>query len=592
MSQKKRNKNNAGGNKPHPGSKWGGARAQVPAQADRIERLVDRDAYGIEYDNVIPLARLKYLFMIGIPIVVLSGIMIGLSIAHLLGKTNNNTNTAMAASVLQTNTPHTLSQTAGKINSEIETNPKPDSNTTVRSNVRNGSVPSIERTVSMAQATNSSDGLFGNSETPSAAVPKSFAPNWPCKSNFQCSTEQYCNFSNGICQVEVPLFEETSEPRMLSVSPLDAAPGDVVIIDGVNLHIEEHRRDRYWVNGGWKIDEQFLMHTVISVGGVDIPQSYWGDPFPERLTFALPEGRQGLVAVTHNDSGFSFQSNHKIRSVGSKGAMVACGLSNPPATGLKAAKPYEIGPYGAGFKDVHVPFPLTRIYYPALCGGVRTPPAKGHFPIAVMLSGNGSTPYNYEFLGKYLASWGFVVINPSTRDPQELKRLYTRHIISANTWLPFLKGRVDASQVVLIGHSRGCERAQNLVAKDDKRIKGFVYMGPFNPTQTLGKTVLFIAAEYDMQGKAPNVRHLWDRQISPRYYINIKGGNHSQFTDSRHWDLVPEDDGKPLISRNQQQEITQTYILTFLQSAMGQQELFPFVLQGQYTPDEVIFESR
>jgi pimeloyl-ACP methyl ester carboxylesterase len=266
----------------------------------------------------------------------------------------------------------------------------------------------------------------------------------------------------------------------------------------------------------------------------------------------------------------------------------ACGSGDPPASGISADQALEPGPFAAGFHDTDG-FGPVRVHYPARCGGLRRPAGAGPFPFVMILHGNGCVALNYEYLARQLASWGFLTAMPEAEDAGTLAGLLAAGLDHPESLYAPLAGHAAGGRGVLITHSMGTDRAAQLLQRAPDRVAALVLMGPVTQTELPAMPGLVFGATEDLQSSPEG---FYQDLAPPKYFAVFQGGNHSQFTDDKHWEGTPLGDNPPTMQRNRQFELVQSFTLAYLQRVFGQAELFPQWLGDPGLPEEVAFTAQ
>jgi len=425
---------------------------------------------------------------------------------------------------------------------------------------------------------------------------------WPCRHNLACPEPSACNLCTGNCEPRVAFEAPTGDqgmsafiwPQIFDVYPGELQVNDVFFVDGVGLYMDVFEKAREWKNGRWQYTDTSLELATLIIGKRDVPFDLTARPDAYRLAVIAQEWMNGPLRI-HNrmfDLDDRFLKPLVVRP-GPRGA-VACTGTDPSATGAPGEMPFESGPHAAAFVDVHKPFRFTRIYYPSQCGGLRRPPAEGRYPLLAILHGNGTCPFNYDYLGRFLATWGYIVIAPKQTETGELTTILRLAMNNIGDLFAPLRDHQQKSSMVLFAHSRGADRAMEAIEIDGfgRSVAGMVFLAPYRPLQAVALPTLLIGASEDHQSLPEYVRTLFKQQKSKSHFVFIQGGNHSQFTDIHHWESQAGLDGTPAINRNYQFTIIQAYSLAFTQRVLKQVEQFPELLDGSQRPDNVVYSYK
>ncbi|MBX7043759.1 MAG: hypothetical protein K1X85_12750 [Ignavibacteria bacterium] len=218
------------------------------------------------------------------------------------------------------------------------------------------------------------------------------------------------------------------------------------------------------------------------------------------------------------------------------------------------------------------------LYYPATSEGANAPVLQGASYPAVSF-GHGFTlnPNLYVALYRHLASWGYIVIAPSTETgffPSHtnfaldlvfiIKDLKRRNSVSGDIFF----GVVDTSVSGVFGHSMG-GGCSVLAGSFDSSITAVASLAAANTNPSSISAANGIRSpQLYLSGQRDSIASYWTQQL-PHYNnsfpfkqtVNIKGGNHSYF----HLlpgldDLV---DNPATITRAEQQRLTRRYVTAF-----------------------------
>lgn len=218
------------------------------------------------------------------------------------------------------------------------------------------------------------------------------------------------------------------------------------------------------------------------------------------------------------------------------------------------------------------------VYYPATSEGTNAPVLQGGSYPAVSF-GHGFTlnPNLYVALYRHLASWGYIVIAPSTETgflPNHtnfaLDLAFVINDVKRRNSLTgdFFFGVVDTSVSGVFGHSMG-GGCSVLAGSFDSTITAVASLAAAstNPSSISAANSISSPQLY-LSGQRDSIASYWTQQL-PHYNnsfpykqtVNIKGGNHSYF----HLlpgldDLV---DNPATITRAEQQRVTRRYVTSF-----------------------------
>ncbi|MGK5442281.1 alpha/beta hydrolase family protein [Micromonospora sp. URMC 105] len=221
-------------------------------------------------------------------------------------------------------------------------------------------------------------------------------------------------------------------------------------------------------------------------------------------------------------------------------------------TTASVADPANPGGYAAGYVDTTVSAAgrsfSARIYYPATAAGSGQPVAAGRFPAVAF--GHGffqSVSKYYSTLG-HLASWGFIVLAPTSQGglspshsafADDLNAALTWAVAQDTTAGSRFAGHVRTDKLGLSGHSMG-GGASLLAAARNPKVGAVANLAAAetNPSAkaaaaTLTIPVRLIAGERDtIAGVADHQRPIYTAKPAPKQLRIIKGGFHCGFMDS------------------------------------------------------------
>jgi len=221
-----------------------------------------------------------------------------------------------------------------------------------------------------------------------------------CSSLDHCRRDEVCDFAHGKCEQRVQKKPAAvGDPKVFGIKPEKASPGDFLIIDGTD----------YYDTG---VNPFASLNMSVQIGSTDISNKEGegvGTFFSNeaRIVVEVPEGVTGQVTVKRLAKG---DISEQTFSVIEKGVGV-CDETTFAATGEVNSDMYGVGPFGAGYEDMKISGRRARVYYPAECGGLRMPVKAGKYPIAFLLAPDSNNFIAHDYLGHYLSSWGFVVVN-------------------------------------------------------------------------------------------------------------------------------------------------------------------------------------
>jgi dienelactone hydrolase len=406
----------------------------------------------------------------------------------------------------------------------------------------------------------SDNGLDGGDQT------SDYDPGEFCWRATACVLGQTCNLCTGACEAQAQVPGEVAE--ILTAYPLAGAPGDFLMIEGEGFYST--------------LLPDFTASLTI---GSDSFNSFQMGYDENRMMVVRTPNTNGSMSYTAQSG--SSQHPGPVVTDSSYAVPQACGPNDPPASGTAAGLAAEAGPYAPGFADLASPWPL-RVHYPAECGGLRKPLAQGAFPVVLILHGDGAIGINYDFLARHLASWGFLVVTPNIEDAANLRLILAAALDDPAQLYGPLAGASAGGQAVVVGHSMGSTRTGDMFSLGEDRIGAVIFLGPVSQTINYPVPGVVFGATGDMQSLSGTYENIFEALQKPRWLAVVQGGNHSQFTDAKHWEGWAFSDQVPEITRNRQFELVQSLSLAFLQRHFGQTELFDFWLSDPGIPDEIV----
>lgn len=293
-----------------------------------------------------------------------------------------------------------------------------------------------------------------------------------------------------------------------------------------------------------------------------------------------------------------------------------------------------------GFNDKAMPI-NGRVYYPE---------GEGVFPLVLIVHGNHKmeeySDKGYEYLGKLLASQGFIV---ASIDENFLNASWFGDLGGENdarawfllkhldTWKEFNEdeknifyNKVDFNNIALIGHSRGGEAAATAAVFNKLKyypmdaavrfnfnynIKSIVAIAPTDgqykpadkPTEIKNVNYLLLQGANDGDVSVFMGSNQYDRVKfdDGKYHfkssIYIYGANHGQFNTAWGKRDIPEPLGwllnlKPLLSGEEQRSIAKSYISAFLKSTLKEEKeyiaLFKDYSEGEKFLPKTVYINR
>ncbi len=222
---------------------------------------------------------------------------------------------------------------------------------------------------------------------------------------------------------------------------------------------------------------------------------------------------------------------------------------DPTATGPRAVT--TLSSYTATGATAN--FTLARLWYPTTIASMAP------CPLVVISHGNGHQYTWYDYLGSHLASWGYIVIShqnntvPGIETASTTTLQHTSAIIAQQATVASgaINGKIDASRITWIGHSRGGEgivRGYDRIFDATYTPTGYglsniKFLCPISPTDFLGVNsanphaanfmLLWGAADGDVSG-TPTSSIAWsfdlaERSVGFRNTVYVHGADHNDF---------------------------------------------------------------
>ena len=241
-------------------------------------------------------------------------------------------------------------------------------------------------------------------------------------------------------------------------------------------------------------------------------------------------------------------------------------------------------------------FRLT-VYYPV---AVDNQP----FPAVVFAHGHGSDKSYYSWIGRHLASWGYVSAIFSSPHPfkNEIEESIEGikgsidYLLDKSKQAVELKGMVDENRIAAIGHSKGAN-ASLIAIIDESRIKTAIALAPsYKEEESFSQLVDKIKQSIE-RGRIPvqmqigsndglckpeNVKKFYDKLTFTKEIVEIKGGNHVGYMSFGVPYLIASRlDKKADISLSEQHQISAQYFTAWLNYHLKGDKLFEKYIFGQ-----------
>jgi len=414
---------------------------------------------------------------------------------------------------------------------------------------------------------------------------------YECNSLNDCQPWEVCDLALGVCQTRSSNKVNTGGEEIFGFTPPEGGYGDFVVIDGARFITGTQNSERADI-GGALVAGTATAHSTIS---------------PHRIIGPVPTkgGRVGVVfsgtaGYKRTTTEFVYNSNLTVLSCDDH--------ATPPATGINGGLG-EVGPYGAGYVDF-VNDDI-RVYYPAQCGSVRRPGVPGTYPVVVIVpeSQDVNFPFiNFEYIGQMLASWGIVTVSMKAEESTDGSTTVTAQAkliskvpgflnIDLGTLHDALDGVVTTNSLAWIVFGTGA-LTMNALLDDDagSSLKNLavatiaIAPGGAKLNNNGSASFMTLFAPNDSIANNSFADDSYDEFDSPKWKVEIAGGNHSLFTDHQMYyggGYVPIVDGEPEIMRKDQMYLTISMILPFLQRAFGLAEPFADQINSGFSTDRI-----
>ncbi len=413
-------------------------------------------------------------------------------------------------------------------------------------------------------------------------------PSFECDSLKDCQPYEVCDLSLGRCEERSSYTMIVGNEDLFTFKPPEGGYGDFVVIDGSRFMYGMTQSVRADI-GGSLVASATLAHSTIS---------------PHRIIGPVPnEG--GKVGVVFQQATPIYQKFPDEFVYNTNLAELPCDDSTPRATGVDGALG-DVGPHAAGYVDFVNDD--VRIYYPAECGSIRRPGVAGTYPVVIIVPEGAdiNVPFlNFDYIGQMLASWGIVVVNIKAEVNSEAPEAHlTRLIAKAPEYVnadlgplhAALEGVSTSDKMAWLVFGSGADTLNQALAADGADpIKNLatasIAIAPTLKLQDNGAST-FMALYGDLDKIAGNsmATGSYDEFNSPKWKVQIKGGNHSLFTDHQMYyggGLGSVADNDPEIMRKDQMYLTISMLLPFLQRAFGMPEPFSGQLNGTFSNDKL-----
>ena len=418
-------------------------------------------------------------------------------------------------------------------------------------------------------------------------------PSYECNSIDDCQPYEVCDLALGRCEERSSYPLIVGNEDLFSFKPPEGGYGDFVVIDGSRFMYGTTSAVRADI-GGSLVASATLAHSTIS---------------PHRIIGPVPtEG--GKVGVVFQQASPIYQKFPTEFIYNTNLGVIECNDSTPPATGTNGSMG-EVGPFGAGYVDL-VNDDI-RIYYPAECGSIRRPGVPGTYPVVVIVPEGAdiNVPFlNFDYIGQMLASWGIVTVSMKAEVNTEDTEAHLQRVIA--TAPGFKNADLSAKHAALEGVQTSDKFAwlvfgsgadtMNLAFADeagnvlDGLALATVAIAPAAKLNDNGSSSFMVVyGKLDKIASNNFATGSFGEFNSPKWQVEIKGGNHSLFTDHQMYygdGIMPITDNDPEIMRKEQMSLTLGMVLPFLQKAFGMTEPFADQLASSFSTDKIAVQKN
>jgi dienelactone hydrolase len=204
-------------------------------------------------------------------------------------------------------------------------------------------------------------------------------------------------------------------------------------------------------------------------------------------------------------------------------------------------------------------------------------------PFAAIAFGHGflQEPERYGGLLAHLASWGYVVVAPSSQTGLAADHAaFASDLSAALAWLEaagvedggWLDGRVDDTRLGLAGHSMGGGAAL-LAAAADPRVAAWLVLAPAETSPSAVDAMADVSApgavlagdEDVITPLADHARPIFEAGAAPRLLVLLRGGSHCGFQD----DPFPIGCQEGSLPWTRQLALTRGWLVTFFDLHLG-----------------------